>query len=61
MRRRRENQTVLAAVLGVTQPGISERLAGKRAWRTADLEALAKHYGVTVADLVADDESGEDA
>lgn len=47
-----EDQNDLSGVLGVTQGAVSQRLRGRIRWSLADLDKLAGHYGVTVADLV---------
>jgi transcriptional regulator with XRE-family HTH domain len=49
---RREHQSDLARALGLTQTSVSARLNGRTRWSVDDLDKLAEHFGVTVADLV---------
>lgn len=49
---RNEPREVLAAVLGVSVSSVSKRLLGHVRWSVDDLDLLADHYGVTVAQLV---------
>ncbi|MEU2619523.1 helix-turn-helix domain-containing protein [Streptomyces sp. NPDC007157] len=48
-----ESQSVLGAVLGVSQAQVSRRQRGSAAWTLADCEAVAAHYGIDVVDLMA--------
>ncbi|WP_406430235.1 helix-turn-helix domain-containing protein [Streptomyces sp. NBC_00631] len=48
-----ESQSVLGAVLGVSQAQVSRRQRGSAAWTLADCEAVAAHYGIDVFDLMA--------
>ncbi|MGW7426083.1 helix-turn-helix domain-containing protein [Streptomyces sp. NPDC054813] len=48
-----ESQSVLGAVLGVSQAQVSRRQRGTAAWTLADCEAVAAHYGIDVLDLMA--------
>lgn len=48
-----ESQSVLGAVLGVSQAQVSRRQRGAAAWTLADCEAVAAHYGIDVLDLMA--------
>jgi transcriptional regulator with XRE-family HTH domain len=54
-----KTQEELAKHLGVTQPMISRRLAGKYAFPLNELPLLAGFFGITVADLC--DERGQAA
>lgn len=45
-------QVDLAAVLGISQPAVSNKLAGRSRWTLDDLEALADHYGIRSSDLL---------
>ncbi|MGN6245160.1 MAG: helix-turn-helix domain-containing protein [Motilibacteraceae bacterium] len=58
MARRGLSQTDVAAILGVSQVSVSARLRGKVAWRIDDLTALARHFGMPVADLLDDSLGG---
>ena len=44
-------QTMLAKKLGITYPGVSNRLRGRIKWTAADLAVTANMFGVEVADL----------
>jgi len=48
-----ESQTDLAAALGVSQGQVSRRQSGAAAWSLDDCEAVAKHFGIDVLDLMA--------
>ncbi|WP_316784567.1 helix-turn-helix domain-containing protein [Streptomyces sasae] len=48
-----ESQSVLGAVLGVSQAQVSRRQRGTAGWTLADCEAVAAHYGIDVFDLLA--------
>lgn len=50
---RRESQESLARVLGIAQSGVTNRLKGDIEWRPSELDKLAAHFGVSVAELVA--------
>ncbi len=45
-------QRDLAAVLGISQVSVSNRLNGRADWTLADLDALASYFEVTVGELV---------
>lgn len=49
---RRVTQEEVADVLGVTRPAISARLAGVTTWKVGEVAALARHFGLSVADFV---------
>jgi transcriptional regulator with XRE-family HTH domain len=51
MARDRMNQDDLAAVLGMSQPRVSERLRGNIRFRFAELVVLARHFHVTLDDF----------
>ncbi|MDN4174694.1 helix-turn-helix transcriptional regulator [Nocardioides sp. SOB77] len=53
--RRNQRQVDLAAVLGVTQPAISRRLAGEIEFSVAELQAIATHLGVSTALLLGEE------
>ncbi|WP_217561775.1 helix-turn-helix domain-containing protein [Streptomyces sp. GbtcB6] len=48
-----ESQSVLGAVLGVSQAQVSRRQRALAAWTLTDCEAVAAHYGIDVSDLMA--------
>ncbi|NDZ80098.1 acyltransferase, partial [Streptomyces sp. SID10853] len=48
-----EQQSALAAALGLTQSQISRRQRGKAAWTLTDVDRLAAHWGMPVLDLLA--------
>jgi transcriptional regulator with XRE-family HTH domain len=48
-----DTQTDLAAALGVSQNTVSKKIRGFSRWTLTDVETLAKHYGVTVDQLMA--------
>ncbi|WP_406134596.1 helix-turn-helix domain-containing protein [Streptomyces sp. NBC_01089] len=48
-----EQQSVLAAALGLTQSQISRRQRGQAAWTLTDVDRLAEHWGMPVLDLLA--------
>ncbi|MFD7715238.1 helix-turn-helix domain-containing protein [Streptomyces sp. NPDC059814] len=48
-----EQQSVLAAVLGLTQGQISRRQRGIASWTLTDCDRLAAHWGIPVLDLLA--------
>jgi transcriptional regulator with XRE-family HTH domain len=45
-------QIDLAPVLGVSQPALSARLTGRTPFTLADLDRIAAHLGMTVAELM---------
>lgn len=47
-----ESQSVLAAVLGVSQGQVSDRLHGKVDWSFRDVALLAAHWNLTPFDLM---------
>lgn len=47
-----EQQSALAAALGLTQSQISRRQRGKAAWTLTDCDRLAAHWGMSVLDLL---------
>ncbi|MGW2456791.1 helix-turn-helix domain-containing protein [Streptomyces sp. NPDC001704] len=47
-----ENQTSLAAGLGITQGQVSRKQRGQAAWSLGDLDRLSAHYGIPVPDLM---------
>ncbi|WP_327293504.1 MULTISPECIES: helix-turn-helix domain-containing protein [unclassified Streptomyces] len=48
-----EQQSALAAALGLTQSQVSRRQSGKAAWTLTDCDRLAAHWGMPVLDLLA--------
>ncbi|MET9535054.1 helix-turn-helix domain-containing protein [Streptomyces sp. NPDC006649] len=48
-----EQQSALAAALGLTQSQVSRRQRGKAAWTLTDCDRLASHWGMPVLDLLA--------
>ncbi|WP_406349660.1 helix-turn-helix domain-containing protein [Streptomyces sp. NBC_00144] len=48
-----EQQSALAAALGLTQSQVSRRQSGKAAWTLTDVDRLAAHWGMPVLDLLA--------
>lgn len=55
MARKRKNQSELAAILGVSQAGVSRRLKGTTPFTVNELYAVARWLGVSVKALVEDD------
>jgi len=45
-------QTAVAAVLGISQAQVSQRLAGNVDFSVTELAAIAAHLGVPVVDLI---------
>lgn len=48
-----EQQSALAAVLGLTQSQVSRKQSGRAAWTLTDCDRLAAHWGIPVLDLLA--------
>lgn len=48
-----ESQATLAEGLGMKQVQVSRRQTGAAAWTLDEADALAAHYGITVAELLA--------
>ncbi|MFI1890510.1 helix-turn-helix domain-containing protein [Streptomyces jumonjinensis] len=48
-----DTQTSLAKGLRITQGQISRKQNGQAAWSLGDVDALSKHYGVPVPDLMS--------
>lgn len=48
-----EQQSALAAALGLTQGQISRRQRGIASWTLTDCDRLAAHWGMPVLDLLA--------
>ncbi|GGO90105.1 hypothetical protein GCM10012280_34860 [Wenjunlia tyrosinilytica] len=53
MRHTGEHQADLAAGIGLSQAQVSRKQTGKALWSLADVDRLAAHYGMSVADLLA--------
>jgi len=53
----RWTQQAIADALDLPQTAISKRLAGSVEWRLSELEKLANHLGVPLAELLDDSES----
>ena len=51
--RLRMSQAAIAALLGISQASVSDRLNGKAAFSLDELDVLADHFGIDVADLIA--------
>lgn len=49
---RGETQEGLAASLGISRPAVTQKLSGKSRWSLKDLQALSKHYDLTIEELV---------
>ena len=58
MARHEKTQTDVAAILGMSQNGVSRRLRGQTAWRLSELRALAAALDVPLTALVRDDTAG---
>jgi DNA-binding Xre family transcriptional regulator len=56
--RRRINGVALAVQIGRSQSYVSRRLTGETAFDVDDLERIAKVLGVTVSQLLPDDQQG---
>lgn len=54
MHARRELQRDVGEVLGLSSSAVSKRLNGETRWSVDDLDKLADHYGVSVAQLVSE-------
>jgi transcriptional regulator with XRE-family HTH domain len=52
LRVRKIRQRDLAAVLGLSQPAVSNRLTGHTAFTLDELDAIAKHFDVPVSRLL---------
>ncbi len=52
LRSRGVTQVELARVLYLSQPSVNARLHNRVPWTTGDLERLAAHFDVDVADLL---------
>lgn len=52
MSQRGERQHDLARVLGIARSAVAQRLTGVDPWRLRDLDVLARHYGLTVPQMV---------
>lgn len=52
LRSRGQTQMSLGPVLFLSQTAVSDRFRGRTPWTLADLERLAVHFGVDVADLL---------
>jgi len=50
--RRGKTQGDIAAVLGFTRQSLSQRLLGRVEFRASELQAIADHLGVSIAELV---------
>lgn len=55
MARLGRTQRELAVVLGVSQPTVSARLAGRRDFTVAELRTVAKWLGVPLRALIAEE------
>lgn len=55
MWRAQESQNRVAEAFGMTQPALSLKLRGKRPWFAAEIDAAARHYGVTRDELFSAD------
>lgn len=53
MQRTGERQTDVGAGTGLSQLQISRKQSGKTSWTLRDVDALAKHWGIPVLDLLA--------
>ncbi|NGO72195.1 helix-turn-helix domain-containing protein, partial [Streptomyces boncukensis] len=51
-RRTGEQQSELAAALGLSPTGLSRRQSGKAAWKLEDVDRLAAHWSIPVPDLL---------
>ncbi|MDO8107132.1 helix-turn-helix transcriptional regulator [Isoptericola sp. b441] len=52
LRERHLSQEQLGEVLGLSQQAVSDRLRGRTRFSLRDLDALARHLGVPVAELL---------
>lgn len=52
LRSRGLRQQDIAPVLGLSQASVSDRLTGKTPFTLEDLERIAEHLGIRVADLL---------
>ena len=52
LRARGIRQHTAARVLGLSQPALSDRFRGRTPFTLADLDRIADHLGVTVAELL---------
>jgi peptidyl-prolyl cis-trans isomerase A (cyclophilin A) len=53
MAARDETQEELGLALGVSRPAITQKLSGRSKWTLADLDGLARHYGVDIPELLS--------
>lgn len=54
MARRGEKQSDLAHAAGWTKATASRRLSGTSDWTATDLDRIADHFGINVADLLTE-------
>lgn len=54
------SQTAVAELLGINPSQVSARMRGRIPWRVAELQIIAHHIGVPMADLI-DDPAGKAA
>lgn len=52
MARRRETHDVIAEVIGVQRPGVTNRLSGRSRWTLDEVHLLARHWGCEPGDLL---------
>ena len=52
MAARDETQEELGRELGLSRPAVTQKLSGRSRWTLADLEGLARHYGLPVEELI---------
>lgn len=51
MWRSKETQVKVSELLGMTQSALSNKLRGKRPWFAGEIDAVARHYQVSVGAL----------
>ncbi|MEU8516380.1 helix-turn-helix transcriptional regulator [Kitasatospora sp. NPDC048722] len=48
-----ESQARIGEALGLTPSAVSYKLRGRAGWSLGDVEALSRHFGIPVPDLMA--------
>lgn len=56
IRRSRRTQTGVATMCGLSWPQWQRRMSGEVAWRLDEVQRVADHLGVTLADLTGEGE-----
>jgi BetR domain len=54
-----ERQTDIMSLIGVQRQALARRMRGETPWERWELEVLAKHWGITLAELVPESEEND--